>query len=35
MAKLIKHPKIWDDQIKQLIEAKMTTYRKWLASKKL
>jgi hypothetical protein len=27
--------KIWDDQIKQLIEAKKRSYKKWLASKKL
>jgi hypothetical protein len=27
--------KIWDDQIKQLIETKKTSYKKWLNSKKL
>jgi len=30
-----KYLKIWDDQIKQLIETKKKSYRKWLNSKKL
>jgi hypothetical protein len=30
-----KYLKIWDDQIKQLIETKKTSYKKWLNSKKL
>lgn len=30
-----KHLKIWEDQIKQLTEAKKTSYKKWLASRKL
>jgi hypothetical protein len=30
-----KYLKIWDDQIKQLIEAKKKSYKKWLNSKKL
>ena len=31
----IKYLKIWDDQIKQIIETKKKSYRKWLNSKKL
>jgi len=30
-----KYLKIWDDQIKQLIERKKKSYKKWLDSKKL
>jgi hypothetical protein len=30
-----KYLQIWDDQIKQLIEAKKKSYKKWLNSKKL
>jgi len=30
-----KYLKIWDDQIKQLIETKKKLYKKWLNSKKL
>jgi len=30
-----KYLKIWDDQIKQLIETKKKSYKKWLNSKKL
>jgi RNA processing factor Prp31 len=30
-----KKLKIWDNQIKSIIEAKKTSYKKWLPSKKL